>query len=292
MSDFIKQNAIEISFKKGEPWVILTKIEQQIKEKIEKYGMPLSKWDGIKINRGILTGCNEAFIIDSGKRNEILCGCESEEERQRTDKIIRPILRGRDIKQGSYEWAGLYLIALVPSKHYKIEEFPAIKHYLEGASWSDDVPNGYGKLKLEQTGKSHVVNGIKFTSRKATGNKWFETQDQIAYMDDLYNQKIVYSEIVQKPQFYFDKTGEFIPEASAFYLYAKDMDYLVEYLNNPLSGWIFKKYYAGGGLGDTGYRYKKAFFVNLPIPIKLIKNYFDAFNLTDEEKNYIESSLN
>ena len=275
MSDFIKQNTIEISFKKGEPWVILTKIEQQIKEKIEKYGIPLSKWDGIKINRGILTGCNEAFIIDSEKRNEILCGCESEEERQRTDNIIRPILRGRDIKQGSYEWSGLYIInthngyrdsngELVP--RIDIKNYPSLKRYMD---------KYYEALK----------------KRDDKGDTPYNLRS-CAYMDDLYNQKIVYSEIVQKPQFYFDKTGEFIPEASAFYLYAKDMDYLVEYLNNPLSGWIFKKYYAGGGLGDTGYRYKKAFFVNLPIPIKLIKNYFDAFNLTGEEKNYIESSLN
>ena len=79
-------------------WVILSPIEQSIKSKIEKYGTPLRDWD-IKINRGVLTGCNEAFIISTEKRDEILANCKTEDERKRTDDIIRPILRGRDIKR-------------------------------------------------------------------------------------------------------------------------------------------------------------------------------------------------
>lgn len=70
-------------------WVILSPIEQSIKAKIEKYGTPLKDWD-IQINYGIKTGCNEAFIITTAKREEILDNCKTKEERKRTGEIIRP----------------------------------------------------------------------------------------------------------------------------------------------------------------------------------------------------------
>ncbi|WP_315030572.1 hypothetical protein, partial [Capnocytophaga leadbetteri] len=82
--------------------MILSDIEQRIKAKIEAIGTPLKDWD-INIYRGILTGYNEAFIIDKVKKEEILANCKTEEERQRTAEIIRPILRGRDIKRYGYE---------------------------------------------------------------------------------------------------------------------------------------------------------------------------------------------
>lgn len=78
-------------FASSEPWVILTPIEQSIKRKIEAVGTPLKDWD-IQIYRGVLTGCNEAFIISTEKRNEILANCQSDDERKRTDELISPFL--------------------------------------------------------------------------------------------------------------------------------------------------------------------------------------------------------
>ena len=95
MSDFIQQQGVECEFSSSDSWVILSPIEQSIKRKIEAIGTPLKDWD-INIYRGVLTGYNEAFIISTEKRNEILANCQSEEERQRTAELIRPILRGRD----------------------------------------------------------------------------------------------------------------------------------------------------------------------------------------------------
>ncbi|MDE7292660.1 MAG: type II restriction endonuclease, partial [Treponemataceae bacterium] len=82
-------------------------IEQSIKRKIESVGVPLKDWN-ISINYGIKTGFNDAFIITKEKRDEILSNCKTEEERKKTAEIIRPILRGRDIKRYGYDWAGLY----------------------------------------------------------------------------------------------------------------------------------------------------------------------------------------
>lgn len=105
----MKQVGCYNSFVGTDSWVILSPIEQSIKQKIEAVGTPLKDWD-INIYRGVLTGCNEAFIISTEKRNEILASCQSDDERKRTEELIRPILRGRDIKRYGYNWAGLWLI--------------------------------------------------------------------------------------------------------------------------------------------------------------------------------------
>ena len=186
LSDFIQQQSVKCSFDTSDSWVVLSPIEQSIKRKIEAVGTPLKEWD-IQINYGIKTGCNEAFIISTDKREEILANCQTEEERQRTAELIRPILRGKDIKRYGYEWADLWLIATFPSRHYDIDLYPAVKQYLLA----------FGIERLEQTGKVHTVNGEQIKSRKKTNNKWFETQDSISYWEDFSKPKIVYREIGQ-----------------------------------------------------------------------------------------------
>ena len=181
LSVFVQQEGTVCDFSGKESWVILTPIEQSIKQKIEAVGTPLKDWD-IQINYGIKTGCNEAFIINTAKRDEILANCKTEEERQRTAELIRPILRGRDIKRYSYDWAELWLIATFPSRHYDIEQYPAVKEYLLS----------FGIERLEQTGKTYVINGETVKARKETSNKWFETQDSISYWEDFIKPKIIY----------------------------------------------------------------------------------------------------
>lgn len=180
MSVFISQHAESMNFSK-DVWVILNPIEQSIRKKIEKFGTPLKDWN-ISINYGIKTGCNEAFIIDGAKRAELIAADP------KSDEIIRPILRGRDIKRNGYEFADLWLICTFPSLRLNIDDYPAIRDWLSGGSWTLEktkgnppTPLGTGKLRLEQSGRSHLVDGISFKSRKKTNNKWFETQDSIAY---------------------------------------------------------------------------------------------------------------
>ena len=112
----------------------MSPIEQSIKRKIEAVGTPLKDWD-IQINYGIKTGYNEAFIITTEKRDEILSNCKSEDERQKTAELIRPILRGRDIKRYGYVDNGLYLInthngirGRIP--RINIDDYPAVKAHL------------------------------------------------------------------------------------------------------------------------------------------------------------------
>jgi hypothetical protein len=240
-SVFVKQNATICKFSNSESWVILSDIEQRIKEKIDRIGTPLKDWN-IQINYGIKTGFNDAFIINGAKRKELIDADPKSEE------IIRPILRGRDIKRYSYEFADLYLITTFPSLKIDIEEYPAVKAHL--------LSFGYDRLK--QTGEKGA--------RKKTNNKWFETQDSIAYWEDFNRQKIMYSEIVKEPQFYLDNAGEFFPEATTFILTGNHLEYLCNMFNSKTIAYAFKTFYAGGGLGESGYRYKKVFFEKLPIP--------------------------
>ena len=289
LSDFLEQEQVVADFSASDNWIVLSPLEQSIKKKIEAVGTPLKDWKDIKIYRGVLTGCNEAFIIDSTKREEILSNCQSDEERERTAELIRPILRGRDIKRYSYEWAGLYLIATFPSRHYDIDDYPAVRDYLLS----------FGIERLEQTGETHIVNGNNIKSRKKTNNKWFETQDSISYWEDFSKPKLIYSEIVQEPQFFFDKEGKFIPEATTFIMVGEYLEYLYDVLHSKIATYIFKTFYAGGGLGNEGYRYKKAFLELMPIPKPLRKyerseiehELAKLYHFADEEINAISSSV-
>jgi len=176
MSVFVKHTATPCAFTSSDSWVILSPIEQSIKRKIESVGTPLKDW-GVNIYRGILTGCNEAFIIDENKRAEILAQCADAAERARTEQIIRPILRGRDIKRYGYDWAGLYLIVThngIPEKGIKridIENYPSIKRHLD-AHWD------------------------KISSRSDKGDTPYNLRS-CAYMDDFAKPKIVWAETMR-----------------------------------------------------------------------------------------------
>ncbi|ELK6432979.1 class I SAM-dependent DNA methyltransferase, partial [Campylobacter jejuni] len=162
-----------------------------LKTKIEKLGTPLKDWHGLNINYGIKTGLNEAFIITTEKKDEILANCKDEDEKERTAKLIRKMLRGRDIKRYSYEWAGLWVIGTFPSLKLDIEQYPALKQYL-----SQFLP------RIEQSGEKGC--------RKKTSNKWFETQDNIAYYEEFEKEKIVWNRISSDLCFSYDNQKNFI----------------------------------------------------------------------------------
>ena len=173
MSDFIQQWHIECAFRSSDSWVILSPIEQSIKRKIEAVGTPLKNWN-ININYGIKTGYNDAFIINTEKREEILRNCRTEDERQRTAELIRPILRGRDIKRYGYNWDNLWLInthngikGVKP--RININEYSAVKAYLD-QHWD------------------------KISKRADKGDTPYNLRN-CAYMEDFYKPKIVWGNL-------------------------------------------------------------------------------------------------
>ena len=270
MSDFVRQQDTICDFSTSNSWVILSPIEQSIKRKIEAIGIPLKDWD-IQINYGIKTGCNEAFIIDTAKRNEILANCQTEEEHKRTAELIRPILRGRDIKRYGYEWAELWLIAIFPSRHYNIDEYPAVKQYLLS----------FGIERLEQTGKTHIVNGEKVKARKKTHNKWFETQDSISYWEDFSKPKIIYMEIQTDnekegypfPCFSYDNSNKIVLN-TAYIISSntEDVRFILGVINSKMGRFLTKLYVSQ--LQERQFRMLAQYVKNFPIP-KLPQNEID-----------------
>jgi hypothetical protein len=141
-------------------------------------------------------------------------------------------LRGKDIKRGGYKWGGVWVIATFPAKNIDIKNYPAVEKYLTEAQWSKQIPNGYGKLKLEQTGVKHEVDGVRFVSRKKTGNKWFELQDTIAYMDDFDRKKLCWTPVNSEYRFAIVSPGIFLTN-SAFIITGENLEHLCRALNSP-----------------------------------------------------------
>ena len=298
-SDYVRQQNSICDFSTSDSWVILSPIEQSIKRKIEAVGTPLKNWD-VQINYGIKTGFNDAFIITTEKRNEILDNCRDTDERQRTTELIRPILRGRDIKRYGYEFAGLYLIATFPSMHYDIEDYPAVKDYLLS----------FGIERMEQTGRKYIIDGQQVISRKKTNNKWFETQDSIGYVEDFLKPKIMYPNMTKFLPFYYDTKG-FYQNDKTFMITGNHIAFLTAFFNSSLFKYCFIDNFPElqGGTREL----RKIFFDKIPVitidetteerfqnlVVDIQKDYsktkaiaidsmiFDLYNLSKEERDTI-----
>ena len=268
MSVFVKHAATPCAFTSSDSWVILSPIEQSIKRKIESIGTPLKDW-GIQINYGIKTGCNEAFIIDEAKRAEILSWCHDANERKRTEQIIRPILRGRDIKRYGYDWAGLYLIAThngIPEKGIKridIKNYPSIKRHLD----------------------AHLE---KIASRSDMGDTPYNLRS-CAYMDDFSKPKIVWGNLSLNAAFAYAPAGMFINAPCV--MITPFSDDLLAVLNSKLGDWYIRQL---GVTRNGGYfEYKPMFVEQLPVPkpLKQISSdadIYELYGLTESELSFIE----
>ncbi|EFP1253759.1 class I SAM-dependent DNA methyltransferase, partial [Campylobacter jejuni] len=171
-----------------------------LKTKIEKLGTPLKDWHGLNINYGIKTGLNEAFIITTEKKDEILANCKDEDEKERTAKLIRKMLRGRDIKRYSYEWAGLWVINTHNGykskngekiKAINIEHYPSLKKHFDEFY-----------LQLEKRSDKGLT---PYNLRNC------------AYIEEFEKEKIVYPETTQGEYFVYDNKGIFL-EKTAFFI--------------------------------------------------------------------------
>lgn len=216
MSVFVQQSGSECEFSNSDSWVILSPIEQSIKRKIEAVGTPLKDWD-IQINYGIKTGYNDAFIINTEKRDEILSNCQSEDERTRTAELIRPILRGRDIKRYGYNWANLWLINTHNGIRGKlervhIEDYPAIKAHLD-QYWD------------------------RISKRADKGDTPYNLRN-CAYLEDFSKQQIVWIELSDEPKFSY--VQNVMSVNTVFFLTGEHVLHILGLLNSKLITWYFK----------------------------------------------------
>lgn len=261
----MRQNALST-----ESFIFANATLLDLRDKIEKSGTPLKDWD-IQIYRGILTGANEAFIITTEKREEILNACKTQEERKRTEALIKPILRGKDIKRYSYEWAGEWVInthnGYTSNLKFKIppidiEKYPAIKahlnsHYDTIATRSDQGDTPY-----------HLRN--------------------CAYLEDFEKEKIVYPCIMAKePCFVYEEKGFYAPAPANIITGDKiEIKYITALLNSKCIYFAMRKFYMGGGIeGEL----KTNNLEKIPIPKITPQNQELAHKITDGAKAILEA---
>ncbi|WQZ61566.1 class I SAM-dependent DNA methyltransferase [Helicobacter pylori] len=263
----MKQNALST-----ESFIFANATLLDLRDKMENIGTPLKDW-GIQIYRGILTGANEAFIIPTEKRDEILNACKTQEERERTEGLIKPILRGKDIKRYSYEWAGEWLInthngytSAFKSKipPIDIEKYPATKAHLD----------------------SHYD---AIATRCDQGDTPYHLRN-CAYLEDFEKEKIVYPETSQGAYFVYENSQIFL-EKTAFMIVsdAYNLKLLTALLNSKLVTFYFKNFCGGCILGKSGYQYNKHALEKIPIPKITEKNQELAGEITDCAERILKS---
>ncbi len=263
----MKQNALST-----ESFIFANATLLDLRGKMESVGTPLKDWN-IQINYGIKTGANEAFIITTEKREEILNACKTKEERKRTETLIKPILRGKDIKRYSYEWAHLWVInthngytSNLKSKipPIDIEKYPAIKTHLD----------------------SHYDT---IATRSDQGDTPYHLRN-CAYLEDFEKEKIVYPETSQGAYFIYENSGIFL-EKTAFMIVsdAYNLKLLTALLNSKLITFYFKNFCGGCILGKSGYQYNKHALEKIPIPKITPQNQKLARKITDGAKAILEA---
>jgi type II restriction/modification system DNA methylase subunit YeeA len=193
----------------------LSDIELSIKTKVESIGVPLKEWD-VEIYRGVLTGYNDAFIINSEKRNEILENCADDDERERTAAIIRPILRGRDVARYRYNWADLWLINVhngIKGKldRIHIEDYPAIKQHLD-CYWDKVMP------------------------RADQGDTPYNLRN-CAYLDDFLKPKIIWKRVGSILRFSYDEKGLYGLDSTCFAV-GEEIAYICCFLNSSMGHYL------------------------------------------------------
>ncbi|ACX99955.1 type IIG restriction enzyme/methyltransferase [Helicobacter pylori] len=241
-----------------------------LRDKMESVGTPLKDWD-IQIYRGILTGANEAFIIPTEKREEILNACKTQEERKRTEALIKPILRGKDIKRYSYEWADLWVInthnGYTSNLKFKIppidiEKYPATKAHLD----------------------SHYDT---IATRSDQGDTPYHLRN-CAYLEDFEKEKIVYPCIMAKePCFVYEEKGFYAPAPANIITGDKiEIKYITALLNSKCIYFAMRKFYMGGGIeGEL----KTNNLEKIPIPKITPQNQKLAHKITDGAKAILEA---
>ena len=287
-SVYIKQNAVDNRFDSFESWVILSPVEQSIKRKIESIGTPLKEWD-VQIYRGILTGFNEAFIIDGKKKDELIAADPKSAE------IIRPILRGRDIKRYGYDFNDLWLINThngIKDRNIPpidINQYPAIKAHLD-MFWD------------------------RIVARADKGDTPYNLRNCV-YTDDFSKQKIVWGEISDKPKFALDFHGKYYIANTVFMMAGNNLPYIEAILNSSLSEYYFSQ--VATTTGERTVRWLKYKIECFPIPqisyalnqkfekiimlgdrvnsdnwnLEIDQMVYSIYNLTSEEISYISKCL-
>jgi len=220
----------EVHIRNQDPWIVLSKLEKSILDKMLSTGTPLKNWD-ISFYYGIKTGCNEAFLVDKNTKQKLIS------DDPRSAEILKPILRGEDIERYQAKCADLWLISTFPSVNLNIDLYPAIKQHLLS----------FGAERLAQDGKV-LADGVR--SRKKTPHAWYELQDTCAYHKEFDKEKIFCMDLTNQGRFCFESTEIYCVNTACF-LTGHSLKYLCGVLNSKLVTWFMTNTALKSGMGVT-----------------------------------------
>ena len=227
----------------SDAWRLVPLSVTNLLKKLRETSTPLGEFVKGKFYRGILTGLNEAFVIDEAKRSELINADPNSAE------LIKPFLRGRDVKRWQPNHENLYLI--FTRRGTDINAFPAIKNHLE-----------HYRTQLEPKPKSWPSNK-KWLGRKAGSYEWFEIQDNIAYWQEFEHPKIILPAIESNVHYAIDESGFYSNDKTSIIIH-EDLPFIVTILNSPLSWWYTQHEFPSKQNGF--YEFKPTYVGQFPIP--------------------------
>jgi adenine-specific DNA-methyltransferase len=236
LAEYTLKNMVEVENPQGKSWVAYDKNEYQLIKRIEMQGVPLKNWD-IEINYGIKTGLNEAFIVDTETKDLLI------KEDPKSAEIIRPILRGEDIKAYVPQWDGKWLINTHNGVKAKgILPINVEKDYKAVYKWLSQF-----KSKLEK----RLDKGVHWTNLR-----------NCAYVEEFNKPKIIYPNMTKYLPFVYDK-GSFFINDKGFIMTGESLNYLTIFFNSNFFRYCYKNHFPEL-LGEAR-ELRKVFFENINI---------------------------
>jgi len=242
LSQHIRANTFTVSLAglTDSGWTLSDQTTQRLLDKLRAAGTPLGEYVQGKIYRGVLTGLNEAFVIDAATRERLLA------EDPKSAEVIKPFLAGRDIKRYQTPVSDKYLI--FTRRGIKIEEYPAILKHLEQF-----------KERLMPKPKGHAG---EWAGRKEGTYQWYEIQDAVDYFEEFEYFKLVIPAIIKRPEIIIDPNGHYSNDKTT--LVATDDLFVLGVLNSNASD-IFMQNISS--TKQNGYfEYKPVYISQIPIP--------------------------
>lgn len=252
INDYLNTKRIVLYDLDKESWVIVNNDDFEIKNQIVKKGIPLKEWD-IEFYRGFLTGLNDAFFIDKEKKEELV------RLEPKCEKIIKPLLRGRNICKFNYKFDELYVI-FIPW-HFPLNGDASISGSSLKAenAFKNEYPIVYKHLlgfKDELSKRNKSETGIRY--------EWYALQRPAAtFAEEFEKEKLVWLSISDKPAFALDNRKMFVT-APAYIMTSKCNKYLLTMLNSKVMEWYLDKVSSSTGQGTN--QWSKIFVEQLPIP--------------------------
>ena len=222
-------------------WKFISPEKEKIITKIETTGKPIKDYKTIQIRRGVTTGYDKAFIINTKKRNELV------KKDAKNKKIIKSLLKGKDIKKYYSKYDDLWLI-FTRKNTLDINKFQVLKSFL-----------------LNYKADLQPRNDINKKGRKPGMYKWFEIQDNTAYYQMFDKQKIIWALTADKWGFCLDNEKYFLT-SGAFFLISEEIP--VKYILAVLNSKLMQFYFSAIGVMTAGgaYTLKKTTIERFTLP--------------------------